>query len=248
MLTAVQQDIRTLRYANDTLRNDKQFVRPLLRENGRALADVGADLRADCEMVLAAVQQTGAALDDASDELRADREVVLAAVQQDGMALQYASADLRADREVVLSAVKQDGMALQYAGKALQQDEQFVAELADVCPLSIVWRCKPQVTLAETARRAMRSKEGLRLLVKQARVSILGEPAMMKGLLLSAVEQGCLEDVLQILIAKQKKGILNALRTVMAWYKIDVPIDALVGLSLEVLCNTISSALVGPCA
>ena len=200
-------------------------------------------------MVLAAVQQNGDALRYASKDLRADREVVLTAVRQNGLALEFANDDLRADREVVLAAVQQAGLALQFADETLLQDEQFVAELADVCPLGIVWRYKPQVTLEETARRAMRSKDGLLLLAKQARVSLLGNPSLMKELLLSAMEQGCLKETLQMLIAGQQKDILDVLRTVMAWYGAEVSPDLLTNAgSADALCKQISGKIVGKTA
>ena len=244
VLAAVRQFGIALCNASDKLRADREVVLAAVQQKGDALLYASKDLRADREVVLTAVQQYGCALKFASDELRADREVVLAAVRQDGHALLHASKDLRADREVVLAAVQQDARALPFADKALRQDEQFVAELADVCPLGIVWRYKPQVTSAETARRAMRSKKGLLLLTKQARVSLLGEPALMKELLLSAMEQSCLEYTLQILIASQNRDIVDALRTVMAWYGVELT-DALPTDmdGLNALCNLICTAL-----
>ena len=202
-------------------------------------------LKSDKDCMLAAVHYNGSALWQASDDLRADREVVLAAVQQHSAALQYASKDLRADHEIVLAAVQQDGRVLRFADETLRQDERFVAKLADVCPLGIVWRYKPQVTLEGTARKAMRSKGGLRLLAKQARVSLLGNPCLMKEFLLSALEEDCLKDTLQTMIDSQKKGILDALRTIMAWHGAKLP-DALPTDmdGLNAFCTTLSEALV----
>ena len=253
VLAAVQQNSLALQYANEGICADRPVMLIVVRIDGWTLKCASEDLRADREVVLTAVQSCGYALEYASEELRADREVVLAAVQQNGNALFVASEYLCADREVVFTAVQRDANALHYVDEALRQDERFVAELADVCPLSSVWYYGPQVTLADTARKAMRSKEGLLLLAKQARVSLLGEPAMMKELLLSALEQGCLKDALQMLIDSQRKSVLDALRTVMAWYGLDVPTDALVDLppdseSAEVFCNTALSALAGTCA
>ena len=247
---AIQRHGGALRFADPSLRANREVVLAAVQENGLTLQFASDKLRANRKVVLAAVQQHGLALQDASKDLCADREVVLAAVRQDGMALRYASEYLCADREVALAAAQQDVWALQFADEVLQQDEQFVTALSDVCPLGIVWRYKPRVTLAGTARKAMRSEMGLLLLAEQARVSLLGEPAMMKELLLSAMERGCFNDVLQTLIASQKKDILNALRTVMAWYGLDVPANVLVDLApdsenTKVFCASISSALAG---
>ena len=250
VLAAVRQKGLSLEYVSDELCADREVVLAAVQQNGEDLLCASKDLRADREIVLSAVQQKGDALLYASKGLRADREVVLTAIQESGRALAYASNELRADREIVLAAIQQAGWALQYVDETLRQDEQFVAELADVCPLGYMWFYEPQLSLEETARKAVRSERGLLLLAKQARVSLLGEPAMMKELLLSAVEHGCLKDALRMLIASQKKSILTTLRTVMAWYGLDVPTDALVGLlpdseSEEMFCASISSALAG---
>ena len=244
VLAAVQQNGMALRFASEALRADREVVLAAVQQYGRALEHASKNLRADREIVLAAVRQYGWALEYASEDLRADREVVLAAVRQNGWVLVFASDDLREEREMVIEAVQQDNDLLKFYDEVLQQDEQFVAELADVCPLGVVWRYKPQVTLVETARRAMRSKDGILLLAKQSRVSLLGEPAMMKELLLSAMEQGCLEDTLSMLVANQKKGIMNALRTVMVWYATELP-DALPAdmNGLNALCNLVSTAI-----
>ena len=245
VLTAVRQNVTALCCASEDLRADREVVIAAVRENGDALEYASKDLRADRETVLAAVRHTGWALQFADDNLRADREVVLAAVRQAGWAMQYASKGLRADREVVIAAVQQDVRALQFADATLRQNERFVAELADICPLGIVWCFKPKVTSAETALRAMRSKVGLLLLAKQAKVSLLGNPCLMKELLLSAMEQGCLEDTLRILIAKKKQGILDALRTVMAWYGAEVSPDLLTNArSADRLCELVSGTIV----
>ena len=247
VLTAVSRACGALQFASYDMRADREVVLTAVRESGEGARYTRKDSCADWGMALSTAQLVGWALRFANKELLADRDVMLAAVQQNGCALVCASDDLRADREVVLAALQQNDWALEFADKALLQDEQFMAELSDACPLGHIWCYKPQVTLAETARRAMRSEEGLFLLAKQARVSLLGEPVMMKEFLLSAMEQGCLEDTLSMLAASQKKSILKALRTVMVWYGVEL-LEAYDELptdmdSLSVLCNLISMVM-----
>ena len=272
VLAAVQQDGMVLESVGDELRADREVVLAAVQQDGWALGYASDNLRADREIVLEAVQRKGSALYYASDELRADREVVLtairgrdadsgalgfvrrdlradrgfmlAAVQQNGCALNYASDELRSDKEIVFAAVQQNGMALLYASDELRKDEQFVSKVVDICPLDCVWRYKPQVTTVEIARKAMCSEEGLLLLAKQARVSLLGDPLLMKDLLISAVEQDCLRDVMEMMVDKQKKGIMNALRTVMVWYGVELPNVLPTDMDgSSTLCNLICTAL-----
>ena len=244
VLAAITQNGIALKYARDELRADREVVLTAVQQEGLALYYASEALRADREIVLAAVQQDGRALKYASDDLHADHDVVLAAAQENGDALLHASKSMRADREVVLAAVQQNVWALRFADEALRQDEQFVDELADVCSRGYIWFYEPQLSLEGTARKAMRSEKGLLLLAEQARVSLLGEPAIMKELLLSAVEHGCLKDALKTLIASQKEDILNALRTVMAWYSVGLPEALPTDMNgLNALCNLICTAL-----
>ena len=92
-----------LRYASDTLKNDRDVVLAAVQHNGMVLHYASANLRNDQDIVLAAVQQHGDALQYASDGLRNDQGVVLVAVQQHGrMALLYASANLKNARTIHL--------------------------------------------------------------------------------------------------------------------------------------------------
>ncbi len=66
-------------------------------------------LEKDREIVRVVVQQDGRALQYTDKSLKKDREIVLAAVQRYGLALKYADESLKKDREIVLAAVNQDG-------------------------------------------------------------------------------------------------------------------------------------------
>ena len=69
----------------------------------------------------------------------------------------------------------------------------------------------------------MRSKDGLIALVVQSRTSILGQPILMKELISSCIELNCLEDIIWHVARYEKKSIVNALRTVMLWYGVEIP-------------------------
>lgn len=74
-----QQNGMVLRYASDTLKNDRDVVLAAVQHNGMVLHYASANLRNDQDIVLAAVQQHGDALQYASDGLRNDQGVVLVA-------------------------------------------------------------------------------------------------------------------------------------------------------------------------
>ena len=226
VLAAVQQDGRALQYARDPARTDYNVVLAAVRQNGAALLCVSETLRANREIVLAAVRQNGRALVCANDDLQADRELVLTAVQQCGYALEYVNEDLRADREVVLAAVRQKGDALRYANESLRQDVQFVRELTDICPPAFVWQFNPQITEENVARTALKCTGGIRALIKQANLSLLTQPNLLKELLISSAELGCLRETVERIMQMQKQKrneVIDTIRTVLTWYGAKMP-------------------------
>ena len=66
-------------------------------------------LWADKDVVKAVVVQKGRALEFAGEKVRSDKKVVLIAVEQDGLALEFAAEVLKKDRDIVEIAVKQNG-------------------------------------------------------------------------------------------------------------------------------------------
>ena len=152
---AVSNNVCTLQYAPDNLKNDvdvlysgmssnndtidvlsnfwttyvhgdKFLTEKLLERNGLFLQYDNWGIETDKPTVLIAVKSNGMALEYSSEELQNDREVVFAAVTQNGIALQYASKQLQNDRAVVLAAITQNGMALEYASNELQNDREVV--------------------------------------------------------------------------------------------------------------------------
>lgn len=129
MLEAVKIDSDAFKYADISLRADKQFVLDmLLPSEGDSLLHAHDDLKADRDVVLAAVQTYGESLKYAHIDLRADAEIVFYAVQVAGMALKHANVYLRSDEQIVLEAVAQNFHAMEYADTRLKSNRDFVRE------------------------------------------------------------------------------------------------------------------------
>ena len=72
----------SLQYADEKLKEDKEFILEVVKQYGRALQHADGKLKADKEVVLSAVKQNGSALAYADEKLKADKEFMLAAVKQ----------------------------------------------------------------------------------------------------------------------------------------------------------------------
>jgi len=145
---------------SEELKNNRNIVLEVVRQNGSDLEHASNELKNDKEIVLEAVLEDGNALQFASDRLKADVEVVLRAIQQNIYALQYASSsithllitpefvkknsyllqfaseNIKKDEEVVLAAIQQDWRCLQYASDELKQDKEFI-----LAAIQQDWRC-----------------------------------------------------------------------------------------------------------
>ena len=75
----VKPDGHALQHASEALRDDRDFVRSLLRESGSVLAYVNSQWASDKDLVLVAVRQCPAALQYADDAPKGDPDVVRAA-------------------------------------------------------------------------------------------------------------------------------------------------------------------------
>jgi hypothetical protein len=139
----------------EEIKNDINFIRILLKNNGNALEFLSNEHKSNKELVLIAVEEDGGwAFRFAADELKndrefiitclersrktqlrfflhnfkSDRELVLLAVQRNGAALEYASLDFQSDKEIVTLSITDDnkGEALKFAAKELQDDREFI--------------------------------------------------------------------------------------------------------------------------
>merc|ERR1712129_251407 len=90
----------------EALLDDPDFVLAAVRCNWRTLRFAKEGPRGDREIVVEAIRQDGMALGLASEALKADREGVLEAVRREGWALRYACSQLRKDEELLQEAAK----------------------------------------------------------------------------------------------------------------------------------------------
>lgn len=111
------------KFADDSLKNDREFLIQVLRINGYVLKAI-PKFKNDTEFVLNAVTQNGLALLHASTDLQNNEDVVMAAVTQNGIALQYASISIRGNVKVAIAAVQQSHYAYQYTKCTGKEDEE----------------------------------------------------------------------------------------------------------------------------
>jgi hypothetical protein len=138
MLAMIGENVEALKYANKSLKTDRDFVLKAVSRCGSALKYADKSLRADRKVVLRALDKSFLWASEVwlsvDNSLRTDREVVLTAVKHDETALKHTNNALRSDREVVLTAVEHDGTALIYADISLRADREIVlAAVSSVC-------------------------------------------------------------------------------------------------------------------
>lgn len=87
---------KILKFIDNSLFEDREFMKQLISENGFALQYMTKELKDDKEIVLIALRESaGFALKYASKRLQADREVVYQAVKKYRKPLEYASQELQ---------------------------------------------------------------------------------------------------------------------------------------------------------
>lgn len=139
MLIMIGYDATLFRYADATLKADRDFTLAAVQKHGKALKYVNNNFKKDRDIVLAALKEVFTPSDiyyskrytkadlmnDIHPDLKKDKDFVLAALQKDGNLLEYADAELRRDKDVVLAAIKTEN-AFQYADDSLKRDKDFV--------------------------------------------------------------------------------------------------------------------------
>ena len=126
MLYTLKNDFNLLKYASETLKNDKEVALAAVKKDGYAIIYLPEELKKDKEIVLEAIKSNGKTFKYASEELRNDRKFVLKAVKEDGEALMYASEALKNDKKIVLAAVNENGYALGEASEELRNNKLFL--------------------------------------------------------------------------------------------------------------------------
>merc|ERR1719276_189266 len=118
VLAAVKQKGDALKYPSNELKNDKDFLFTVFKQQGLT---VTADMTVK-ELMLAKVTQDGNALQFACDSLKEDREVVKAAVGNKGSALKFAKGGLNQDEEML----KASGLWNEEDNKEYPRSEQAI--------------------------------------------------------------------------------------------------------------------------
>ncbi len=124
-----QNPYEGLKYADESLKSDRELVSMAVFHNGGALCMADEDLRKDRELLLTAIKVTKNprfTLVCANKSFRKDKEVILALMQRDPVALTMADKSLKKDREVVLSSVKLAGYTLHAADDSFKKDRELV--------------------------------------------------------------------------------------------------------------------------
>jgi hypothetical protein len=104
-MLAVNNHGYALRYASDTLQNDKDVVSAAVNNHSIAFIFASNALRNDKQIVLMAITNNPDLLMYASDTLKNDREVVYTAISKAGRAFEYVSDHLKNDKELAILAI-----------------------------------------------------------------------------------------------------------------------------------------------
>eukprot|EP00755_Sulcionema_specki_P033775 Sspe_Gene.101509::Locus_76096_Transcript_1_1_Confidence_1.000_Length_1215::g.101509::m.101509 len=125
--TALAQNPRSISFAGESFRGDRDLIRDLLDRDPRAYSGATEALLRDRKFALEAIGK-GCPVLCVSKAHKNDKEVVLAAVKKHWPSLSRASATLRADREVVNAAMQQCEAAYNLASEDLKCDSALALQ------------------------------------------------------------------------------------------------------------------------
>ncbi|KAG2382703.1 hypothetical protein C9374_005283 [Naegleria lovaniensis] len=126
----------SVRYADESLRNDKAFMLKIIRTcSGNAYDYLGENLLYDREVALAAVEMDGDAFRVFSDVIRNDREIFMKAVKTAPQSINDAGDDIKNDRtmfindrEIATLCIKRNSWSFNNVGDDLKNDREFVKD------------------------------------------------------------------------------------------------------------------------
>ncbi len=145
------------RFADESLKSDRDFVLAKVKQSGRALEFAHESLRLDRELAFLALKSYPESFEFAHESLKSDREFVFAAlkiypylfefihdsyksyrelvinaVRYFWRFLEIADVKFRGDKEIVMIAIKQDIKAFELADSVLKSDNNFLLELENM--------------------------------------------------------------------------------------------------------------------
>ena len=151
VLEAVSRDENAFQFASKRLKNDRSFLKVLIKAKGGVILKAKPDFLKDEELVIQAFRHkrdvyprvdstlksssdfkvraldaNGLILEYLSDSEKDDRATVLRAVNQRGMALGFASENQRSNLDVVKAAVSSDPLAIQFALNDLKKNPEIL--------------------------------------------------------------------------------------------------------------------------
>lgn len=123
-------------YADDSLKNDKDFIRKAIQINPKIFAYASKSIKADPEIALQVVvaekDNPYYSFDDNSrhiaESLLDDEDFMLRGVKIDGKLLRRASPKIQNNREIALEAITQNAYALHYVSRQLSDDVAFLVD------------------------------------------------------------------------------------------------------------------------
>jgi len=171
-------------HASEELKDNKEFILKLIKENPWLLARLNDTLRHDKDILKAALNAFGGkqvfqdfekneslifealtskrtvqVLQYANDSLCHNPKLILMAVTANGWALQYASAELRNDPAIVLAAIKSVPWAYVYASQELKQRRDFQEKAVETNGLTLPYMCEELKNNKEIVAKAKESSK-----------------------------------------------------------------------------------------
>ena len=125
---------QSLAFADETVSLDSEIadaVFELLPDNLNAVKYCSLSVRSEYTLIKNAVSYNGLNLEFASDELKLDKTIVKQAISNNPEAFKYASEILRNDHELALSAVKSNFKTAKFIGQSLMNSGKFINELIE---------------------------------------------------------------------------------------------------------------------
>ena len=118
-----------LKYASQSIRNDKDVVLPTIEAHPDDLRYVSDELRGDKDVVLAAVTKKGYQLCYAGPKLQDNEQIARAAVTECPESLKHASERIRGNKDIVQIAIAGHIDNLAFAGIELLEDRKYMLDL-----------------------------------------------------------------------------------------------------------------------
>lgn len=131
---AVSKDPENLKFADESLGTDQDFVLSLVNELAFALKYVDHSLRKHRGFIAAAVFQNPFAFRYVDESLATDHNFILSLIKQLPSILNYVEVGLIRNRQFITAAVLENPLAITYADESLRKDQGFILSLVKQCP------------------------------------------------------------------------------------------------------------------